>query len=195
MTQRSHRPLSRERRLTALTLAAVAGVIAYLVVERAAFAFAHREPGGSFAALPVMLWAIAIVAGSFIAVPLCLAIGMPLWHVAERLGWRSRGKAVQLGMGVGTFLGLVFWSLSGSRITNIGVTDLLQIAEFSIAGVVGGLVAHVVAFGWGRSGVENFDSDPSPRMRSPLVDPSRRAEGDPIATHGCHAPASPDETP
>lgn len=140
MRDETDRPLSRERRFTALTIAAIAGTIAYLAIDGAG-RNTILDP------MSVGLWAMLVLFGSFIAVPVCLVIGMPLWYLAERAGWRSRSKAMQLGMVAGVIVGFGFLILD---VADIGYATFAEVAAFLFAGAVGGLVAHGVAFGFDR---------------------------------------------
>ncbi|KQN35497.1 hypothetical protein ASG37_14175 [Sphingomonas sp. Leaf407] len=151
MTEQPDRFLSRERRLTALSLAAMVGVIVNLAFDYARAVIVSTGQNGIADALPPAFWAFYIAFGSLIAVPVCLVIGMPLWYFAERAGWRSRHKAIQLGTLAGAIISFGFVLLAGpQQLVRAGYAGLWEVAGFCIAGAAGGLVAHFVASGVDR---------------------------------------------
>ncbi len=84
---------------------------------------------------PPILWVVDIVVRLVIAVPICLAIGMLLWCLAERAGWRSRRKAAQLGTLAGAVVAIGFGLVmrSGSRLRDIGFSERFEAKTFDVS--------------------------------------------------------------
>ncbi len=144
---------SPERRLTALSVAAVAGVVVQGGTTLAFGSIADFVAGGRVPALPPSAFVMAyLIVGSFIAVPVCLGVGMPLWRLAERAGRSGSSDALWFGLLAGAIIGAVMTGVMVySSSSAMGRGELFAFAGFCIAGVCAGRVAHFVAFGPGAA--------------------------------------------
>lgn len=166
--------LSLERRLTALTIATIVGVAVDGCLPQIPWILI-----GGFDLLPsANVVAVYMFVGSFIAIPLCLLVGLPLWAWAERNGRRTRRDAIRTGVLAGLAIGLMMtalqvangiqtWLDDSTSFTSsvMGIVlivdgmptvagwlvEVLDIASYCIAGACAGLVARRIAFGRDRS--------------------------------------------
>ncbi|WP_235525251.1 hypothetical protein [Sphingomonas sp. Leaf42] len=87
---------------------------------------------------------LTIVVGSLIAIPFCLMIGLPLWHLAVGSGRQSRRDALRLGLIVGAIIGLamaVFGVNDGAW-----YDEPLDFLGYCLAGRCAGFIAHRAAY-------------------------------------------------
>lgn len=92
---------------------------------------------------------LCIVVGSFLAIPMCLAIGPPLWRLAQRWQRHRLADALAFGLVAGAIIGIVMalpdiagdppWSA-------IDRSELFELAEYCIAGMCAGWVAHRLGY-------------------------------------------------
>lgn len=144
-----HSGLTPGHRACALSLAAVVGVMVDVFLWQLRPALANWQSGLGFTLPPFGFFTLCIVVGSFVAIPLCLATGMPLWHLAERAGRRRRRDALGFGVLTGAVVGALMLATSLSREYAVGGIDrdaLLDFLDYCAAGACAGLVAHRAAF-------------------------------------------------
>lgn len=175
MIAANDRSLSLKRRLTALSIAAVAGVIIEGALMQAVEALLGLIATGRIGSMPPAdVVPIYLMVGSIIAVPLCLLVGLPLLARAERTGRRTCADAIRVGASAGLVIGLVLttvqvavgvetWlddssSFSSASYGVLLVSDgmptatgwlmeALDVAGYCLAGGCAGIVAYAIAFG------------------------------------------------
>ena len=137
-----------ERRVTALTIAALAAVVEISVILLGAELLTRLVSRVDYM-VDTVLWILPLYLffGAIIAVPACLAIGLPLWHLAMRRGRQNRRDAVRFGLAAGTVIGgLVAILLSEGNGGTLTPTALLMILLFSGAGMSTGWIAHRIGY-------------------------------------------------
>ncbi len=132
------------RRIASVTVAAMAAV-AILVIS-----WGLREVIGHGSVvdgrLPglIQLGLFSIVVGSFVAVPICLMLGLPLWDFAIRSGRQRHGDARRFGLIAGASIGMVMAIIGdpGSR----WFDEPLDFVSYSIAGLCAGRIAYRLGY-------------------------------------------------
>ena len=162
--------LSTWRMGLGLAAAAVMGVISYMVLELGtAVVGTTLVDGGELNSLSVFNAALAfMIFGVPIALVLSLAVGLPIWKFAEARRLRSRRSALILGASTGAviYLLLIFlpqlyellayksnhnsWQAIPGALPG-WFYALLYVMKLAVAGCIGGLTAHWVAFSAVRS--------------------------------------------
>lgn len=144
----ANRP-SLARRAIAVVIATIAGVAVVLLLLWATDSLTGPSPlDGSSSRLPLpFFFPFGLVVGTFIGIPLCLLIGMPLWQVALLLGWHRRHEAASCGAASGLAIAVLLplWLGMPSPAARWDYA-VLFIGSFVIAGVCAGLVAHHIAY-------------------------------------------------
>ncbi|MGT2514026.1 hypothetical protein ACVOMT_07015 [Sphingomonas panni] len=141
-------PPSFKRRVTALTFAALAAVVEISVISLGAEALTRLAYRAEYRIDAILLLLPPyLFFGTIIAVPVCLAIGLPLWHFGVHHGRQNLRDAVRLGLATGTVIGSVVAVLlsegSGATLTP---TAFLMILLFSVAGISTGWIAHRIGY-------------------------------------------------
>lgn len=142
--------LTPRRRAGALSLAAVVGVVVDVFLWQLRPALANWQHDLGFTLPPLGFFVLCSIVGSFVAIPLALAVAMPLWHLAERAGWRQRRDAIGFGVLTGGIVGalMIVTNLSREHAGIFIARDvLLDLLDYCAAGACAGLVAHRAAFG------------------------------------------------
>lgn len=91
---------------------------------------------------------LALTGGAFFGALLCLAVGLPLWAVAERLGWRSARAAAALGAALGLALGVSLGPGEPIRDFLVGRTPPPDIPARAAWGVPTVVEGQTTGFGW-----------------------------------------------
>ncbi len=144
-----HSDLTPGHRAWALSLAAVVGVVVDVFLWKLRPALANWQGGLGFTLPSSSFFVLCIVVGSFVAIPLGLAVGMPLWHLAERAGRRRRRDALGFGVLTGAIVGalMIADDVTGGPVPSGILHDaLLDFLDYCAAGACAGLVAHRAAF-------------------------------------------------
>jgi hypothetical protein len=136
-------PLSLERRLTALSAAAITGVLVNGSLQLLRQAIMAPDVYG-MDGFPFDFMFLYVLFGSFVAVPLCLLVGLPLWSRFERAGRRARSDAIRAGSIAGGVIGLAMTAFSLADGASWS-TELLDLAGYCLAGALAALVARWIA--------------------------------------------------
>ena len=149
MTSRAAPPFAR--RATALTIAALVAVVEISVISLGTELLTRLVYRGAYEIdtfLSILL--LFLLFGAIIAVPACLAVGLPLWYLAAHRGREKQRDAVRFGLAAGAVIGcFVAVLLSGENGKTLTPTALLMILLFSGAGVSTGWIAHHIGYGAG----------------------------------------------
>ena len=84
--------------------AVVAATFGMALLEEVLFATTRGEAPAPRAMLNLSLLRAYALVGLPVAVVVTFAVGLPLWYLAEALGWRSRGAAIRLGAAAGLLI-------------------------------------------------------------------------------------------
>ncbi|KQM90232.1 hypothetical protein ASE70_02155 [Sphingomonas sp. Leaf22] len=132
------------RRIASVTVAAVAGV-AVLIASWSLREVIGHEPASAYPLTAlVQISLFSIVVGSIIAVPICLLLGLPLWHFAIRSGRQRRGDALRLGLIAGGLIGAVM-AIVGDPGTR-WFDEPLDVLGYCLAGLCAGGVAYRLGY-------------------------------------------------
>ncbi len=136
-------------RVAILSLAAVVGVVVDVMLWQLRPALTNMLNGLPAGWPPFSFFVLCIVVGSFLAIPLCIAIGIPLWHLAQRWNRHSRRDALYFGLLAGAIIGAMMavpdfandrpWS-------SIDRNDVFEFVEYCIAGLSAGWVTHRLGY-------------------------------------------------
>lgn len=128
-------------RVASLSVATVAGVTVVALLWQV-----RDLLGGSSRNIrPTADWFLGyIVIGSCVALPACMMLGLPLWHLAARSGRQQRHDAVRFGLIVGATIGTVM-AVFGV-VADTWYAELLDFLGYCLAGMCGGSIAHRVAY-------------------------------------------------
>ncbi|KQM26722.1 MULTISPECIES: hypothetical protein [unclassified Sphingomonas] len=139
---------SFQRRATALTIAAFAAVaeisvisLGYEMLQRLVYRGEYEIDAF------VTFLTLYLIFGAIIAVPLCLAIGLPLWYLAMRTARERRSDAVRFGLAAGAIIGWIisFLSTDGTQ-ASVTFDILLLFLLFCGAGISTGWIAHRLGY-------------------------------------------------
>ncbi len=131
-------------RIRSLIVATVAGVVVVVTLWglRIILDTGIQPTPGVWRGIEAVL--LVITVGSCIALPLCLTIGLPLWHLAVRSGRQTRRDARRAGLIAGAAIGLV---MAGVGIDTGGRFEaLLDFLGYCLAGLCAGSIAHRTAY-------------------------------------------------
>jgi uncharacterized membrane protein len=137
------------QRTAILCLAAVVGVIVDVLLWQLRPTLTNLHHGLFFSWPPLSFFVLCIVVGSFIAIPLCLAVGLPLWHLAQRWRRHRLHDALWAGLLAGAIIGtlMALPKIAGdSSWYAFDRNDLFEFAEYGIAGLCAGWVAHRLGY-------------------------------------------------
>ncbi len=139
---------SFERRASALSGAAFIGVTLVTIVVLCGEVVAASDPI-ALRGIDSLVWVTTafLLFGSLIGVPICLAIGLPLWCLAESRGRQTRRDASRYGLIAGAGL-VVLLLLIGDlpETTGAWLEILTWSAALLLAGPCVGSVAHRLGY-------------------------------------------------
>jgi len=92
----------------------------------------------------MQLGLFSIFLGSFIAVPICLMLGLPLWDFAIRSGRQRQRDALRFGLIAGGVIGTVM-AIIGDPGT-CWFDEPLDFAGYCVAGLCAGRIAHRLGY-------------------------------------------------
>ncbi|WP_294318708.1 hypothetical protein [uncultured Sphingomonas sp.] len=136
-------------RVAILCLVAVVGVTVNVVLWQLGPILANPHIGLPAHWPPLSFFVLCIVVGSFLAIPMCLAVGLPLWRLAQRWQRHSLADALAFGLVAGAIIGIVMAlpELAGEAPWSaIDRSDLFMLAGYCVAGMCGGGLAHRLGY-------------------------------------------------
>lgn len=132
------------RRIASVTVAALAAVAILITAWGLREVIDHGSVVGG--RLPGLIWLglFGIVVGSFITVPICLMLGLPLWDFAIRSGRQRHRDALRFGLIAGALIGAVMAIIGdpGPR----WFDEPLDFVGYCVAGLCAGRIAHRLGY-------------------------------------------------
>lgn len=139
---------SFERRATALTVAAFPAVIVMTLWLLAQDILPYLT-ADQFPHVGTLLWfaPLYLFLGSIIAIPLCLVIGLPLWHVAIHAGRHDQRDAYRCGLIASGIIAVLVIAVMGRDLSYRNWYDVLPLfGGICLAGLVAARVAHRLGY-------------------------------------------------
>ena len=149
MTDRTDPTLSLRHQVAILYAAAIVGVTVDVVLWQLRPTLMNLSDGIPTYRPTLSFFILCIVVGSLFAIPMCLAIGLPLWRLAQRWPRHRLADALAFGLVAGAIIGIVMAlpEIAGEAPWSaIDRSDLFEFAEYCIAGMCAGWVAHRLSY-------------------------------------------------
>lgn len=136
-------------RAAILCFVAVVGVTVNVVLWQLEPMLANLRLGLPAQWPPFSFLILCIVVGSLVAIPMCLAVGLPLWRLAQRWRRHSVTDAMVFGLIGGAIIGIVMALrefAGNSPWSGIDRDDLCEFAGCCIAGLCAGWFARRLSY-------------------------------------------------
>ena len=136
-------------RAAILCLVAVVGVTVTVVLWQLGPILANLHLGLPTYWPPLSFFILCIAVGSLLAIPMCLAVGLPLWRLAQRWRRHSVTDALAFGLIGGAIIGIVMAlpEIAGKAPWSaMDRDDLFEFAAYCIAGLCAGWLAHRLGY-------------------------------------------------
>jgi H+/Cl- antiporter ClcA len=132
------------RRIASVTVAAIAAVAILVTAWGLREVIDHRPVVDGRLPGLIRLGLFGIVFGSFIAVPICLMLGLPLWDFAIRSERQRQRDALRFGLIAGALIGAVMAIVGdpGAR----WFDEPLDFIGYCVTGPCAGRIAHRLGY-------------------------------------------------